>query len=116
MSKRVSWPFGDLRRRHYGALLVDPPWRFRTWSDAGRDRCPDGIPRTRGVEGRSPEGDITRNQQRQNNPGRHYATMALEEIRALSPATPRLGCLGQRGRHLRGGRRMTMCRAGGTPP
>jgi N6-adenosine-specific RNA methylase IME4 len=24
-----EWPFGDLPRAHYGALLVDPPWHFR---------------------------------------------------------------------------------------
>jgi N6-adenosine-specific RNA methylase IME4 len=23
-----AWPFGNLRRRHYGAVVLDPPWRF----------------------------------------------------------------------------------------
>jgi N6-adenosine-specific RNA methylase IME4 len=27
----MTWPFGDLQRNHYGALLVDPPWRFAVW-------------------------------------------------------------------------------------
>jgi N6-adenosine-specific RNA methylase IME4 len=26
----------------YGAILCDAPWRFETWSDKGRGRCPDG--------------------------------------------------------------------------
>jgi len=26
--------FDDLPRRHYGAILADPPWRFRTWNKA----------------------------------------------------------------------------------
>lgn len=25
----------------YGAILCDPPWRFKTWSEKGRDRSPD---------------------------------------------------------------------------
>jgi hypothetical protein len=24
------WPFGDLRPGHYGAILIDPPWSFRS--------------------------------------------------------------------------------------
>jgi hypothetical protein len=28
--------------KRYGAILADPPWRYITWSDRGRDRCPDG--------------------------------------------------------------------------
>jgi len=24
-----DWPFGDLKRGHYGAILADPPWHFR---------------------------------------------------------------------------------------
>ena len=64
-----GWPFGDLQPNHYGAILADPPWRFETWSALGRDRCPDA--------------PITRNQSRQNRPERHYATMTLEDIKAL---------------------------------
>lgn len=29
-----GWPFGDLQRGHYGAILADPPWRFATWNKA----------------------------------------------------------------------------------
>jgi len=53
----------------FGTILADPAWRFETWSASGRDRCPDG--------------PVTRNQQRQNRPERHYATMTLDEIKAL---------------------------------
>ena len=53
----------------YGAILADPPWRFETWSAAGRDRCPDA--------------PASRNEQRQNRPERHYATMGLTEIMAM---------------------------------
>lgn len=56
----------------YGAILCDPPWRFTTWSAAGRGRCPDG--------------PVTRNEQRQNKPERHYATMTMDDIRALPVA------------------------------
>jgi N6-adenosine-specific RNA methylase IME4 len=28
----TDWPFGDLKRGHYGAILTDPPWGFKTWS------------------------------------------------------------------------------------
>lgn len=53
----------------YRTILADPPWRFATFSDKGRDRCPDA--------------PVTRNQQRQNSPERHYATMPLQEIMDL---------------------------------
>lgn len=26
------WPFEGLRPNHYGLILADPPWRFRTWN------------------------------------------------------------------------------------
>lgn len=26
----MDWPFGDLPRKHFGALAVDPPWSFRS--------------------------------------------------------------------------------------
>jgi len=44
-----------LERDHYGAILVDPPWHFTTYSAKGRDRCPDA---------------------------RHYKTMSREAIEA----------------------------------
>jgi len=31
-----DWPVG-----RFGALLVDPPWRFEAWSELGEDRAPD---------------------------------------------------------------------------
>lgn len=31
-----------IRDLHYGAILADPPWRYVTWSDRGRGKCPDG--------------------------------------------------------------------------
>lgn len=31
----------ELPRKHYGAILADPPWLFATRSDKGRDRSPD---------------------------------------------------------------------------
>lgn len=30
-----EWPFGDLKRNHYGAILADPPWHFATWGEGG---------------------------------------------------------------------------------
>ena len=51
-------PFETLRAHYYGAILADPPWRFETWSDKGRDRSPD----------------------------RHYRALPAEEIMALPVA------------------------------
>ena len=31
-------PFDGLPRGHFGAILADPPWEFRTWSARGRGR------------------------------------------------------------------------------
>lgn len=28
-----GWPFGELKRNHYGALLLDPPWHFEVWAE-----------------------------------------------------------------------------------
>ena len=36
-----SPPFEGLPRNYFGALLVDPPWYFQTWSKNGRGRCAD---------------------------------------------------------------------------
>lgn len=30
-------------RVNYGAIYADPPWQFETYSEAGRDRSPDGF-------------------------------------------------------------------------
>jgi N6-adenosine-specific RNA methylase IME4 len=35
------WP-APLPQGPFDIILADPPWRFATWSDKGRDRCPDG--------------------------------------------------------------------------
>jgi len=72
--------FDGLQRGHYGTLLADPPWRFSTYSAKGRDRCPDGIRATRSRDGYYRDG------QRCNRPERHYATMTLDEIKALPVA------------------------------
>ena len=48
----------------FGAILADPPWRFITYNESGRNRCPDWKP----FEG---------------SPSRHYDTMSTEEIAAL---------------------------------
>jgi hypothetical protein len=53
-----------LARSNFGAILADPPWRFATWSDKGRDRAPDN----KSIEG---------------GHARLYETMSIEEIAAL---------------------------------
>ena len=67
----MTWPFGHLRQFRYGAILADPPWRMKMYSEKGMGRCPDGLRL------------VTRGEQRQNNPERHYATMSLDDIKAL---------------------------------
>jgi len=57
----------------FGCIVADPPWRFATFSAMGRGRCPDGPISAKAA----------RNLQRQNRPERHYATMTLEDIKAL---------------------------------
>jgi N6-adenosine-specific RNA methylase IME4 len=57
-------PFEALRAHYYGAILADPPWRFRTYSEKGRSRAPDRKP----FKGAA---------------ALHYDTMAIEDIRAL---------------------------------
>jgi N6-adenosine-specific RNA methylase IME4 len=51
----MDWPFGELQRGHYGAILADPPWDFKTWS---------GTPNARG-------------------PQNHYSTMEMDGIASL---------------------------------
>lgn len=50
-----GWPFGDLPRNHFQAIVADPPWRFASWSDKG--------------EGKSAS--------------QHYDVMTLDDIKAL---------------------------------
>lgn len=49
----------------YGVILADPPWNFKSWSDKGRDRCPDAMVRQKGLA------------------ERHYKTLSLSEIKDL---------------------------------
>jgi N6-adenosine-specific RNA methylase IME4 len=57
--------FGNLPQHHFGAILADPPWRFRTWDQRV------AIPRVR-----SDGTNISA--------ATHYSTMAIEDIAALS--------------------------------
>lgn len=52
-----GWPFGDMRRGAYGAILADPPWAFRTFSGTNvtPHRCAED----------------------------HYRTMSASDLRAL---------------------------------
>ncbi len=51
-----NWPFAPLRPLSYDLIMADPPWRFETWSEAGKKH-------------KSPEA--------------HYETMPIEEIAAM---------------------------------
>ena len=62
-----AWPFGELERGRYGAILADPPWRFKTYNEKGRNRCPDW----RTFRG---------------SPSRHYSTLDLQELKDLPVA------------------------------
>jgi len=42
----MSDPFANLPRRHYGAILADPPWAFATWSHKGQGRSGEAHYRT----------------------------------------------------------------------
>lgn len=35
-----DWPFGDLRMMGYGAILADPPWHYRMYSEKGHAKSP----------------------------------------------------------------------------
>lgn len=47
--------FKDIPRRHFGVILADPPWRFRTWNEDNQKKSASN----------------------------HYELMTLEEIKAL---------------------------------
>lgn len=36
----MTWPFGNLRMFHYGLIMADPPWDFRTYSQEGQKKGP----------------------------------------------------------------------------
>lgn len=57
-------PFHGLHANGYGAILADPPWRFATYNEKGRQRCPDW-------------------KRFKGSPARHYETMSLDEICTL---------------------------------
>lgn len=61
----VFTDFDAIPRGQFGAVLADPPWSFRSWSDKGKNRSPDAMVRQKGLA------------------ERHYATMSLADIRAL---------------------------------
>lgn len=48
----------------YAAIYADPPWRFKTYNEKGRQKCPDW----RAFKG---------------SPSLHYDTMSAQELRAL---------------------------------
>jgi N6-adenosine-specific RNA methylase IME4 len=56
--------FAGLRPHHYRAILADPPWNFKTYSDKGRNRCPDW-------------------RKSQASPYRHYGAMDLTSIKSM---------------------------------
>lgn len=60
--------FTEVPRGHFAVVLADPPWSFKSWSDKGKNRCPDALVRQKGLA------------------ERHYATMPMREIRALPVA------------------------------
>ncbi|RXR28639.1 DNA methyltransferase [Sphingobium fluviale] len=53
-----GWPFGELKMFGFDFIMADPPWRFDTWSNAGK---------------------------KHKSPENHYATMTCEEIVAQFP-------------------------------
>jgi N6-adenosine-specific RNA methylase IME4 len=62
-------PFHGLPRGHYGAILADPPWRFRTWNKATAIKRRGGD-----SHGTNVCASV------------HYSTMAIEDIAALPVA------------------------------
>lgn len=53
---RENWPFGELKPAHYGLIMTDCPWRFKTYSQKGKEKKSAEL---------------------------HYDTMSLEDIKAL---------------------------------
>lgn len=60
-------PFPGLLRNHYGAILADPPWRFKTYNEKGRSHSPDW-------------------KRFKGSPSKHYDTMSTDDICALPVA------------------------------
>lgn len=61
-----DWPFGDLKRNHYGAILADPPWLFNNLWGGRPKKAGNNYP-SRAIE-------------------RHYDLMEDDEIAALPVA------------------------------
>lgn len=59
----AAWPFGDLKRGHYGAIYCDPPWAFNLWWGGRTNETPAGVPSRATVP--------------------HYETMREPELNAL---------------------------------
>lgn len=60
--------FPGLLPNHYGVILADPPWRFETYNEKGRGRCPDW----KAFKG---------------SPSTHYDTIGSAQIAAMPVAT-----------------------------
>jgi N6-adenosine-specific RNA methylase IME4 len=54
----------ELPRNHFGAILADPPWRFKTYNEKGRLKCPDW-------------------KHFKTSPALHYETMGFDELAAM---------------------------------
>jgi N6-adenosine-specific RNA methylase IME4 len=63
----MTMPFDELPKHYYGAILADPPWRFRTW-DNRVAIAKDRKTHTHGTN---------------TSAATHYITMPIEELRAL---------------------------------
>uniref|UniRef100_A4WS25 MT-A70 family protein n=1 Tax=Cereibacter sphaeroides (strain ATCC 17025 / ATH 2.4.3) TaxID=349102 RepID=A4WS25_CERS5 len=46
----MSWPFQALTPMKYGAILADPPWQYRMWSEAGHAKSPEAHYATAGED------------------------------------------------------------------
>lgn len=57
----TDWPFGDLKKNHYGVIYADPPWSFKTWSGPEKSLASRGTVAP-------------------------YKTMSMDELRALPVA------------------------------
>lgn len=42
----MTWVFGGMTPGHYSAILADPPWSYRMYSEAGHDKSPEAHYRT----------------------------------------------------------------------
>jgi N6-adenosine-specific RNA methylase IME4 len=47
---RQDWPFADLKPSSYGLIMADPPWHFRTRSEAGAAKSPQAQYRTMSLD------------------------------------------------------------------